>query len=61
MTNLALEIAERITNLAEQYNAEFGEAPLDTEWTETAYGDLTSVQQEQLTWAEFHRDIQEAR
>ena len=54
--NQTIETA--INAAAESYRNEFGDASLDAEWSETAYADLSSEDQKQISWREFHDAIQ---
>lgn len=52
------KIQKAIKEATDSYKSEFDEAALDREWTETAYADLSSDDQKQITWSLFHSMIE---
>lgn len=50
-------IQKTIEQAATSWKQEFGDEILDGEWTGTAYADLSSADQQQIDWSDFHDAI----
>jgi hypothetical protein len=50
-------IQKTIEQAAASWKQEFGDEILDGEWTGTAYADLSSADQKQIDWSDFHDAI----
>ena len=50
-------IQTKIEQTAKAYQSEFPGESLDAEWSETAYNDFSRDEQEQISWDEFHKRV----